>query len=98
MVTGICDSNKSRAQHHSSLKLGSRLRYLNTRNIRSFFQIKDNVKYYRCVIYEVNCSFGENYDGESVRNVVLRWAQYEDPNKQSEQTKHLKYFPDHQFE
>ena len=40
----------------------------------------------------------ENYVGESVRNVVLRWAEHEDPNKQSEPAKHLKYFPDHQFE
>ena len=35
--------------------------------------------------------------GESVRNVVLRWSQHEDPNKQLEPAKHLKYFPDHQF-
>ena len=35
--------------------------------------------------------------GESVRNVVLRWPQHEDPNKQLEPAKHLKYFPDHQF-
>ena len=29
-----------------------------------------------------NCSCGENYVGESVRNVVLNWAELEDPNKQ----------------
>ena len=29
VVTGICDLNKSRARHRSSLKLGSRLKYLN---------------------------------------------------------------------
>ena len=33
-----------------------------------------------------------------MRNVVLRWAEQEDPNKQSEPAKHLKYFADHQFE
>ena len=27
--TGICDPNKSRARHHRSLKLGSKLKYLN---------------------------------------------------------------------
>ena len=70
----------------------------NTRNIRSLFQIKDNVKHYNCVVYKGNCSCGENYVSESVRNVVLRWAEHEDPNKQSEPAKHLKYFPDHQFE
>ena len=30
---------------------------------------------------------------KTVRNVVLRWAQHEDPNKQSEPAKHLKFFP-----
>ena len=33
-----------------------------------------------------------------MRNVFLRWVEHEDPNKQSEPIKHLKYFPDHQFE
>ena len=28
MATGICDPNKSRARHHRSLKLGSKLKYL----------------------------------------------------------------------
>ena len=32
----------------------------NTRNIRSLFQIIDNVKHYSCVVYEGNCSCGEN--------------------------------------
>ena len=44
----------------------------NTRNIRSLFQFKGNVKHYSCVAYEGNCSCGENYVDESVRNVVLR--------------------------
>ena len=50
----------------------------NTGNIRSLFQIKDKVKHYSCLVYEGNCSCGENYVGESVRNVVLRWADNED--------------------
>ena len=29
VVTGICDPNKSRSQHHCSVKLGSKLKYLN---------------------------------------------------------------------
>ena len=50
------------------------------------------------MVYEGNSSYDENYFGESVRNVFLRWAEHEDPNKQLEPAKHLKYFPDHQFE
>ena len=67
----------------------------NTRKIRSLFQIKDNVKHYSGVIFKGNCSCGENYVGESARNVVLRWAEREDPNRQSEPATHLKHFPDH---
>ena len=59
----------------------------NTRNIRSLFQIKDNVKHYSCLVCQGNCLCVENYVGESVRNVVLRWAEHEDPNKQSEPAK-----------
>ena len=29
VVTGSCDPNNSRARHHRSLKLGSKLKYLN---------------------------------------------------------------------
>ena len=29
VVTGICDPNKSQAQQHRSLKLGSKLKYFN---------------------------------------------------------------------
>ena len=50
-------------------------------NIRSFFQIKHNVKYYSCVICEGTWSCDENYVGEFVRNVILRWAEQGDPNK-----------------
>ena len=32
VVAGICDSNKSRTQHHRSLKLGLKLNYLNIIN------------------------------------------------------------------
>ena len=56
------------------------------------------MKHYICVIYEGNCSSGENYVAESLKSVVLGWAEHEDPNKQSEPAKHLKNFPDHQIE
>ena len=48
-----------------------------------------------CLIYEDNCSCGESYVGESVRNVVLRSAEHEDLNKKSEPARQMKYFPDH---
>ena len=68
------------------------------RNVTSIVKIKDSVKHYSCVVYEGNCSYGKNYVGESLRNVILRWAEHEDPNKQLEPARHLKYLPDHQCE
>ena len=50
------------------------------------------------MVCDCNCLCGETYVCESVANVVLRWAENEDPNKQSEPAKHLIYFPDYQFE
>ena len=62
------------------------------------FDIKDNAKYYRCLIYKGNCLCDENYVAKSMRNVVLRWAEHKDSNKPSELAKHLKYFPDNHSE
>ena len=39
VVTGICDLNKSRARHHRSLKLGSKLKYLNKVLLLAFDKI-----------------------------------------------------------
>ena len=47
---------------------------LNSRNIRSLFQIKDNVNHYSCVVYEGNFSCGVNYVGKSVRNFKMDLA------------------------
>ena len=44
----------------------------NIRNIRSLFQTKYNAKHYSCVICVRNFSYGGNYVGEAVINVVLR--------------------------
>ena len=48
-----------------------------------------------------NCWCGKNHTSCWIRGeVVLRWGEHGDSNsnKQSETAKHLKYFPNHQFE
>ena len=35
-----------------------------TRKTKSLFKIKDNVKYFTCVIYQGICSYGHNYIDE----------------------------------
>ena len=60
-----------------------------TGNIRSLFQIKDNMKHYSCIINKDNCSCGKNHVDECARNVILKWNEYEDPNEQSETAEYL---------
>ena len=60
-----------------------------TRKIKSLFKIKDNVKHLSCVVYQGICSCGTNCIGETIRNVVLRIDEHEQPNGKSEPSKHL---------
>ena len=61
-----------------------------TRKIKSLFKIKYNVKHLCCVVYHGICSCGNNYIGETIRNVVTRTEEHEQPNGKSETSKHLK--------
>ena len=54
------------------------------------FLLKDKVDHYSCVLYRRGCSCDQNYIGETVRNVKIRWNEYEDKNGKSEPAKHLK--------
>ena len=77
MVTGICDPNKSRARHHRSLKLGSKLKYLNIiRDIINLFDHEDE-SYYKPV--KVDNIFSNNYveyGSYSNRNKTLSVEEY----------------------
>ena len=68
-----------------------------TRKIKSLFKIKDKVKHLSCVVYHGICSCGNNYVGETIRNVVTKIDEHEQPNSKSEPSKHLKNNPGHQF-
>ena len=68
-----------------------------TRKIKSLFEIKDNVKYFSCVVYHGICSCENNYIGETIRNVVTRIDEHEQPNGKLEPSRHLKNNPGHQF-
>ena len=68
-----------------------------TRKIKSLFKIKDNAKHFSCVVYHGICSCENNYIGETIRNVVTRIDEHEQPNGKSEPSKHLKNKPGHQF-
>ena len=54
MAAGICDSNKSRAGHHRSLKLGSKLKYLNWWDM--LFKSTIDIYYFRMVYQSTSSS------------------------------------------
>ena len=68
-----------------------------TRNIRSLFNLKDKTSHVSSVVYEGKCNCGENYIGETGRNVTIRWDEHSDIYKNSEPAKHIKQFPEHRF-
>ena len=68
-----------------------------TRNIRSLLNLKDKASYVLSVDYEGKCNYGDNYIGETGRNVTIRWDDNSDIGKNSEPAKHLNQFPEHRF-
>ena len=69
-----------------------------TRKIRSLFPLKDKVKHRSCVIYEGICSCGDKYIGETVRIAETRFHEHNNPEKNSEPSKHLRENPTHSFQ
>ena len=63
-----------------------------TKKIRSLFRLKDKNP------HPGTCSCSANYIDETKRNVETRWNEHENPKKESEPAKHLRDFPDHEFD
>ena len=59
--------------------------------------MKDKASHVSSVVYEGKCNCGENYIGETGRNVTKRWDEHSDISKNSEPAKHLNQFPEHRF-
>ena len=62
------------------------------------FRLKDKNPHPACKIYEGNCSCSANYISETKRNVKTWWNKHENSNKDSEPAKHLRDFPDQEFD
>ena len=48
-------------------------------------------------MYEGKCNCGENYIGETGRNVTVRWDEHSDIGENSKPAKHLNQFPENRF-
>ena len=68
-----------------------------TKNVRSFFPFKDKSLHPSCKIYCGLCSCGEDYVGETKRNVSVRYDEHNKPPKKSKPTAHLEQNIDHYF-
>ena len=68
-----------------------------TRNMRSFFPLKDKNDYKSCVIYKGDRSCGSRYIGETKLNAKVRWNEHNNPTKSLEPSKHLQSNIKHSF-
>ena len=68
-----------------------------TRKVKSLFKVKSKNPHPSCKIYFGECSCGETYVGETVRNVEIRWAEHDSLKGKSEPSKHLKSNNGHAF-
>ena len=55
-----------------------------TKKVRQLFPLKEKNPYPSFKIYEGVCSCKKNYIRETKRNVITRWNEHENPNKDSE--------------
>ena len=68
---------------------------LTTKKVKQLFKFKSRNPHPSCLIYKGICCCQESCIGETVRNVEIRWQEYEDTQK--EPAKHLKNNPTHSF-
>ena len=62
------------------------------------FKIKDKTLYPACKIYHGVCECGEDYIGETERNLVARLTEHNNPKYNSETAKHINRNIDNQIE
>ena len=60
-----------------------------TRKVKSLFKVKSKNPHPSCVIYRGKCSCGEEYIGETERNVEKRWREHNNPTEKTEPARHL---------
>ena len=59
--------------------------------------MKDKASHVSSVVYEGKCNCGENYIGETGRNVTIRWDEHSDTDKNPELVKNLNQFLERTF-
>lgn len=67
------------------------------RKIKTLFNLKDKNSHRSRMVYFRECSWGESYIGETVRNFELRKAELDSSKHNSEHARHLKNNSAHSF-
>ena len=70
-------------------KFDTRIKWI-TRKTKTLFKLKDKCLHPACKIYHGNCSCGETYIGEAIRNVETRRKEHNLPSEKSKTSKDLK--------
>ena len=70
---------------------------LENKELKSQFNLKGKMSHTSSVVYEGKCNCGENYIGETGRNVTKKWDEHSDIGNKSEPAKHLNQFHEHGF-
>ena len=96
IAINLPSSNKN---EHFSKKFCEKLEvYANGKvKFNTYLKLKITLNIFSCIVYHGICSCGNNYISETIRNVVTRTGEQEQPNGKSEPSKHLKNNPRHQF-
>lgn len=98
-----CEENELKAKHFikkfhvfTNSKYDVAIKWI-TRKVKSLFVLKDRTLYPSCKVYKGECSCGESYVGETLRNVAVRWSEHNNIKNTSEPAKHLFQNPSHTF-
>ena len=68
-----------------------------TRKVKSLFKVKTKNPHPYCVIYRCKCSCGEEYIGETERNVEKCRSEHNNPTEKTEPARHLSSNISHLF-
>ena len=90
-----CEENENASKHFikkfetfTSRCYGIAIKWV-TRKVKLLFKVKRQNPHPSCVIYRSKCSCGEEYIGETERNVEKRWTEHNNPTEKTEPARHF---------
>ena len=98
-----CEEKKNASKHfikkfeaYTNHRYGIATKWI-TRKAKSLFKVKSKNPHPSCVIYRGKCLCGEEYIGETERNMEKRWSEHNNPTEKTEPARHLSNNISHLF-